>query len=84
MDPAWHDPLKGVGRLLTSRWCRRVTLVFAAYQVWEYRPAGIFVAAAVVCFRSGLVYGLVSLIAEGTSPGRCSDAMTRSCSVARS
>src|SRR3954453_17809658 len=64
MDPAWHDPLKGVARLLTSRWCRVITLVFAAFQVWQYRPVGIFVAAAVLCFRSGLVYGLVSLISE--------------------
>lgn len=39
-------------------------MLVAAYQLWAYRPGGLYVAAAVVCFRTGLVYGLVSLIAQ--------------------
>jgi hypothetical protein len=64
MNPTLHDPLKRVARLVTSTWCRALTLVLAAYGVWAFRPEGLFVAAAVVCFRTGLVYGLVSLVSE--------------------
>lgn len=64
MDPAWHDSLKSVARLVTSSWCRRATLLYVAYLAWGHRPTGLFVAAAILCFRTGLVYGLVSLIAQ--------------------
>jgi hypothetical protein len=64
MNPAFHDPLQRVARLVTSSWCRGLTPLVAAYLLWAYRPGGMFVAAAVLCFRTGLVYGLVSLIAQ--------------------
>src|SRR5262249_7265071 len=34
------------------------------YQLWAYRPWGVLVAAAVLCLRTGLVYGLVSLTSQ--------------------
>jgi hypothetical protein len=64
MNPAIHDLVKRAARLITSTWCRRLTLLIAAYQLWAFRPGGMSVAAAVLCFRTGLVYGLVSLVAE--------------------
>jgi hypothetical protein len=64
MNPALHDPLKRTARFVTHTWCRRLTLLLAAYQLWAYRPAGLFVAAAVLCFRTGLVYSMVSLVAQ--------------------
>jgi hypothetical protein len=66
MNPAFHDPLKRLARLLTHDWCRGLTLLLAGYVLWAYRPEGLFVAAAVLCFRTGLVYGLVSLVSQAS------------------
>lgn len=64
MNPAFQEPLKRAARLVTSNWCRGLTLLIAAYEAWALRPEGVFAAAAVLSFRTGLVYGLVSLVAE--------------------
>jgi hypothetical protein len=64
MNLTIHDPLKRVARLVTSSWCRGLTLAFAAYQLWAFRPWGVLVAAAVLCCRTGVVYGLVSLTSQ--------------------